>query len=81
MPPQTPRKRRLPNSLLIDMVNTIELAGGKGSFQKIPSQLTDPGAMQRRADEGLAYLICPCGFNNVEKIVHRKDMMSELFLF
>ena len=37
--------------------------------------------MQRRPDEGLAYLIRLCGFNNVEKIVHRKDIMSELSLF
>ena len=43
--PQTPRKRHSPNSLLIDMVYAIELAGGNVSFQKRPLQLTDPGAM------------------------------------
>ena len=45
LPPQTPRKRRSPNSFLSDMANSIELAGGKGSFWKRSSQLTDPGAM------------------------------------
>ena len=35
--------------------------------------------MQRRANKELAYLICLCGINNVENIVLKKDMMSEVF--
>ena len=36
--------------------------------------------MQRRADEGLAYLIRLCGYKGVESLVHEKEMMSELFI-
>ena len=36
--------------------------------------------MWYRADEGLALLICLCGFKNVTTLVHKGEMMKDFFI-
>lgn len=72
-----PRKRRAPNTVLIDIANNIKL--GSHDHWRKPSELQDRGSLRIRADEGLAYLIRLCGFKNLTNVVHEKEIMSEVF--
>ena len=49
-------------------------------IKKRTLQLTSSKAVQKHSDFALSYLICLCGFNNVEEIAKQEDIMAELFL-
>ena len=73
---QQPISRRSPNSLLIEMINNIDMIQPR----KKPSELKSTTSMRKRADEGLAYLIRLCSYRNITSLVHKKEIMEELFL-
>ena len=57
--------RQGPNTVLIDIINNLQVSK---KVQKKPSELTSSKAVQNRVDEGLAYLIRLCGFNNLKTV-------------
>ena len=72
-----PKKKRGRNKVLIDIINDVEL-GVK--YRKKISELKTYKLVQQRADEGLAYLIRLCGYNDVENVEKESEMMNDLFL-